>query len=91
MIVAEVLLATLTVVTVNVAVLPPAGTVTLDEDSVADGLELVSVTVVPPEGAGPFRVTVPLDELPPVRELGLSETPCSRGSTVKEALPFNPP
>jgi hypothetical protein len=32
---------------------------------------LVSVTTIPPAGAGPFNVTVPVDEIPPLTVLGL--------------------
>lgn len=35
-------------------------------------LELISVTVSPAAGAGPFKVTVPTEGLPPVIELGLN-------------------
>jgi hypothetical protein len=64
--------ATPVVVTVNVAVVAPLETTTL-AGVVAAVLSSVSVTVlwaaVP--DAGPFKVTVPMDEVPPVTEVGL--------------------
>ena len=52
------------VVTVNVAELLPGGTVTLAGTLATEGLLLDSPTTVPPAGAGPLRVTVPVEELP---------------------------
>ena len=52
------------VLTMNVAELPPAATVTLAGTLATEGLLLDSATSVPPAGAGPLRVTVPLEELP---------------------------
>jgi len=66
------------VVTVNVAVVAPAGTVTLA--GVAAALELSeSDTAAPPAGAAALSVTVPVDELPPTTVDGLSETAESAG------------
>src|SRR6266545_2097474 len=53
--------ATVRVVTVNVVVAAPAGTVTLAGTVAAAVFELVSVTAVPPAGATPFIVTVAVD------------------------------
>jgi hypothetical protein len=58
-------LGTVLVVTVKVAVVAPAGTVTLDGTVAARVLLLESLTVVPFVGAAPLRVTVPVDGLPP--------------------------
>ena len=71
---------TLCVFTVNVALLAPAATVTLDGTLATEVLLLDSVTVVPPDGAGPLSVTVPVEELPPWTVVGLrvseaSDTP----------------
>ena len=49
----------LLVLTVNVALVCPAATVTLAGTVATFGLLLESVMTVPPEGAGPPRVTVP--------------------------------
>src|SRR6476660_10540400 len=68
-----VLLPTAVVVIGKVALLAPAGTVTL-AGTVAAVLLLDSVTVAPPVGAAPLRVTVPVDELPPVTLVGLTAT-----------------
>src|SRR3989442_341858 len=62
--VAEVGALTALVVTVNGALVAPAGTVTLP-GTVAAELSLDSVTCAPPAGAGPLRVTVPVAQLPP--------------------------
>ena len=52
------------VLTMNVAELLPGGTVTLAGTLATEGLLLDSTTTVPPAGAGPLRVTVPVEELP---------------------------
>jgi hypothetical protein len=46
------------------AIVMEAGTITVAS-------ELVSLTITPPFTAGPVKVTVPTEELPPVIELGL--------------------
>ena len=62
------------VVTVNVAEVFPAATVTLVGTVAADVLLLVRVTTAPPVGAAPLRVTVPVEGLAPVTLLGFSDT-----------------
>jgi hypothetical protein len=58
--------------TVNVALLAPAVTVTL-EGTLAAPLLLESITCAPPLRAGPLRVTVPVDDCaPPVTLVGFS-------------------
>jgi hypothetical protein len=79
------------VVTVNVAVVLPAFTVTV-AGTVAAALLLDSVTTEPPDGAAPVRVTVPVDELPPATAVGFSETLDSAvaGETVSAAVCWTP-
>ena len=90
-IVTEVLLATGLVVMVNVAVVAPAATVTLDGTCVAVVLLLDSVTTAPFEEAGPVNVTVPVDEDPPITEVGLKLTPLRVSAvTVKLAVLVTP-
>ena len=85
--VSEVLLATRLVVTVNVAVVAFAGTVTLAGTWAAAVLPLDSATTAPPAGAGPFRVTVPADEFPPGTDVGFRVTELrSAAVTVKLAF-----
>jgi len=88
--VADVKLATTVVDTVKVAVLLPAGTVTLLR-TVAAALLLESVTGVPPVGAKSFRVTVPVELLPPTTVLGLRDTLSSIGFSVNPAEEDRPP
>ncbi|OLE15560.1 MAG: hypothetical protein AUI36_37980 [Cyanobacteria bacterium 13_1_40CM_2_61_4] len=74
--VGEVDAVTALVVTVNVALVAPAGTVTL-AGTVAAELLLDSVTCAPPAGAGPLRVTVPVAEFPPMTLGGLTASDTS--------------
>ena len=61
--------ATRLVVTVKEALVALAATVTL-AGTVAAGLLLVKVTTAPLAGAGELKVTVPVEEVPPVTLLG---------------------
>lgn len=64
-----------------------SATVTLTGTVAADVLLLDSVTTAPPAGAGPFSVSVPVDELPPLTEVGLSATEVRFAAvTVKVAV-----
>jgi hypothetical protein len=65
---------TATVVTVNVALVAPAATVTLVGTVATEVLLLLSVTTAPPVGAALLNVTVPVDVAPPVTELGFKLT-----------------
>ena len=68
-IVAEAVLETAMVATVNVAVFDPAATVT-EAGTVALLLLDPKATEVPPGPAAPLRVTVPVEEVPPTTEVG---------------------
>ena len=61
-------------VTVNVADVDPAGTVTLAGTLAAVVLELESVTTTPPVPAAEVRLTVPVPVWPLTIVLGLTET-----------------
>jgi len=81
------LLATGLVVAVNVAEVAPAATVTLAGTCEAAVLLLKSVTTAPLDGAGPVRVTVPVDDVAPTTEVGLSVTEASAAAvTVRVAV-----
>ena len=69
-IVAEVFAVTCVVMTIKLAELAPAGTRTLARTFAMEGLLLVRLTATPPIGAGPLRVTVPVEELPPLTDVG---------------------
>jgi len=60
-------------VTVNVAVVAPAATVTLEGTVAADVLELESETATPPVPAASVRVTVPVPVCPLTIVLGLTD------------------
>jgi hypothetical protein len=63
-IVEEVEMRTKDVLTVKVTLVAPAGTITL-EGTLAAPLLLERKTCAPPAGAGPVRVTVPVEDWPP--------------------------
>ncbi len=58
----------------NVAVVAPDGMVTLAGTVARVTTELVSVTTVPPEGAGAERVRVPVTDIPPTALVGATDT-----------------
>jgi hypothetical protein len=58
------------VVTVKLAEVCPAGIVTEAGTVASDVSELLRLTVMPPAGAGPLIVAVPVELLPPSTELG---------------------
>lgn len=70
------------VLAVNVALVNPAGTVTLDGTLVTAVLLLVSATTAPPAGAGPLSVTVPVEELPPIALDGFIASEVSTGAST---------
>jgi hypothetical protein len=73
-IVAVVVPLTARVVTVNVALVAPAPTVTLAGTVATDVLLLVKLTAAPPVGAALLSVTIPVDVPPPVTLVGLKLT-----------------
>jgi len=88
--------ATALVVTVKVALVAPAGTVTLEGTLATAVLLLESVTWAPPAGAGPLRVTVPVDDCAPPTTLAGFRASDERGGgaegvTVSAAVLLTPP
>jgi hypothetical protein len=69
----ETALATAVVVMVNVADVALCATVTV-AGRVAAALLDARVTTLPPAGAGPVSVTVPVEDAPPARDVGFSVT-----------------
>jgi len=104
-IVTELVVLTLFVVTVKAAWVDPAETVTLEGTVASDVLLLVRVTTAPPLGAAALSVTVPVDESPPRRLVGLRVSDDSvapepgvgvgvavaKGATVRVAVFVTPP
>lgn len=85
--VADPFAATGLVVTVNVAEVACAGTVTLAGTLVAPGLLVERLTTAPLAGAGPVNVTVPVEGVPPITEVGFNVTALVAGAvTVKFAV-----
>jgi len=86
-IVTELFVATGLVVTVNIAVVAFAATVTFAGTRAAAVLLLERVTTAPLAGAGPFKVTVPVEDVPPITELGFRLTELRVAAvTVKVAV-----
>ena len=88
----DVELSTADVVISNVALLLPAGTVTVAGTPVAVELSL-KVTATPPLGAAPLSVTVPCAETPPTTLPGLTDSALSvtgTGVTVSVAVRVTP-
>lgn len=84
---------TMLVVTGKVALVAPAGTVTLLGRE-HPALLSISVTTAPPAGAGPFSVTVPVEfpSGPPTTLFGFRVSEVSTaGSTVSDAVRVPPP
>ena len=71
-IVEDVVAVTVRVVTVKFTDVAPAGTVTLAATVAAVVRLDRNVTTVPPAGAGPFKVIVPVLEAPPFTDVGFS-------------------
>ena len=82
------------VLTVKLALVAPAGMVTV-AGALAALLLLESATCAPPDGAAALRVTVPVDDCaPPVTLVGFKvseETVMGGGVTLSEAVRVVPP
>ena len=77
------------VVTVNVALVAPAGMVTLAGTVATTVLLLVRVTTAPPVSAGPLSMTLPVEGDPPLTLLGFNTSEVRVGGcgmTVSEAV-----
>jgi hypothetical protein len=74
--------ATLWVVTVKVRLVVPVAIVTLAGTIAAAVLLLESATTLPPDGAAADSVTVPVDDVPPVTVVGLSDSDDSVGPAL---------
>jgi hypothetical protein len=83
--VTEVVVATGFVLTVKLALVAPAATVTLDGTVATFVLLLDRLTTAPPLGAGPLNVTVPVEELPPVTLDGLNVSEARGGLSATSA------
>jgi len=76
---------------VNCAVVLPARSVTDAGTVAADVLLLASVTGAPPAGAGPLRVTVPVELTVPISVDGFNVTELNAGGfTVRLAVTLDP-
>jgi hypothetical protein len=79
------------VVIVNVALVLPAGTVTVAGTPAADGSLLLSDIAMPLFGAAPVSVTVPWEMIPPTTLVGLTENEFKAGGvTVSTAVNMLP-
>ncbi len=86
-IVTALVVTTVLVTIVKFPVVAPAGMVTLAGTMATKGALLDRVTTVPPAGAGPDRVTVPVEELKPFTVVGFKVKDESTGAlTVRMAL-----
>ena len=78
-------------VTVKVAAVAPAATVTLDGTVATAVLLLESWMVTPADGAAPLRVTVPVDGLPPTTFDGFNFNEDSVGRVIVSVAVFVTP
>ena len=90
-IVADTELETADVVIAKDADVAPAAIVTLAGVAALVMLD-ERLTTEPPEGAGPLSLTVPVDEVPPTTEVGVTESPLRvTGLMVKDAVTVDVP
>jgi len=87
--VADTVVVTAEVVTVNVADDAPEGTATV-AGTVTPNAPHDRFTTTPAAGAGPLRVTVPVAEAPPVTVLGDSVTAVSVGGRIVNLVDWTP-
>ena len=80
---------TAVVLAVKVAEVAPAATTTFAGTEAA-ALPLKRVTVAPPDGAGPVKVTVPVEEIPPTTLFGLKETDASTAGLMVRVVDCEP-
>ncbi len=71
---------------VKLALVLPAGTVTLAGTDATPGMPLDRVTSVPPAGAGALRTTVPVDWFPAMTDAGLRSNPGGGGPEVRNPM-----
>jgi len=90
-IVTDVLLATGVVPIRNVAVVAPDATVTLVGTVATEPLLELSVTVAPVAGAGPLRVRVPVEEVPPRTDVGFTVTELRAAAVTVNVAAFVTP
>jgi hypothetical protein len=68
----------------------PAATVTL-AGVTEDALSSDRVTTAPPVGAGPFNVTVPVEEIPPFTAVGvITKVDIAKGLMANPAVSVDP-
>src|SRR6476620_491964 len=77
--VTDVLAETANVVTLKLAEVWPAGTLTMPGTCAAEESLVASVTEIPPEGEGALKKTVPVALVPPATLVGLIAVDCSKG------------
>src|SRR5512133_1757221 len=84
--VTNVLFPTVNVVTVKLAEVCPAGTLTMPGTRAAFALLVASVTEIPPAGAGALKNTLPVALVPPLTIVGLIVIDCRSGGAFGSAL-----
>ena len=84
--VTDLVVVTVRVVTVNVVVVVPATSVTLAGTVATEVKLLERVITAPPVGAGPFKVTVPVEGVPPLTLLGFRARALSTGAVTVKAV-----